>query len=676
VNLSGYICYRRDRQDGRRGGGVACYIRDNLPCMPLKHLEVADVESMWFLYRASKMPRLLSHIAVGVIYHPPKSESRPVIAHVLQCIDDLTRSHPNAGIILLGDFNHLNDTSIISFPLKQVVKSPTRRGKILDKIYTNAYTWYQQPAVLPPLGKSDHNTVVFQPSTDYDYRRIGGKIKISLVRSRDPNGKALLAQAFRNYNWKPLYEMNNCDEMVAFLNSVVYGLFNTYLPLRAAYRHATDKPWINDDFRALIKRRQHAWSSGNEAEFKLYRNKVQRAARYLRSKYYNYRVKALKYSDSHRWWREIKCMTGQGTNPCPLTTLANNECGGNMTSLAAKINLFFADVSKDLQPLSPVYNCIDSSENLSDYVIYPYEVERKLSRVNVHKSSGPDNIPNWILRDFSTWLAQPICAIFNQSIIDGTVPSAWKLAHVIPIPKTNPPRTIESDIRPISLTPTLSKILESFIGSWILQIIAPYIDCKQYGGVRGRSTTHELVDILHHWHQALDNSSSVRVVFLDYAKAFDHVDHCIVITKLQALGVPTVLTRWISSFLFDRHQRVKISDIFSDWITLSGGMPQGAWLGPLIFIILINDLSAECLMHKFLDDTTLSEVVPKGQPSAMQLYVARVAEWSLLNHMNINFNKTKEMVIGTLSNSPPPVISINNNTIQRVTNFKLLGVTL
>jgi hypothetical protein len=123
-----------------------------------------------------------------------------------------------------------------------------------------------------------------------------------------------------------------------------------------------------------------------------------------------------------------------------------------------------------------------------------------------------------------------------------------------------------------------------------------------------------------------------------------------------------------------KNASVLFPPVLSDWITLSGGMPQGAWLGPLIFIILINDLSAECLMHKFLDDTTLSEVVPKGQLSAMQLYV--VAEWSLLNHMNINFNKTKEMIIGTLSNSPPPVISINSNTVQRVSNFKLLGVTL
>jgi uncharacterized protein YxeA len=140
--------------------------------------------------------------------------------------------------------------------------------------------------------------------------------------------------------------MNNCDEMVAFFNSVVCGLFNTYLPLRTVYRHTTDKPWINDDFRALIRQRQHAWSSGNETEFKLYRNKVQRAARYLRSKYYNHRVKALKHSDSHRWWREIKRMTGQGTDPCPLMTLAINECGGDMTSLATKINLFLPTYPK------------------------------------------------------------------------------------------------------------------------------------------------------------------------------------------------------------------------------------------------------------------------------------------------------------------------------------------
>ena len=105
-------------------------------------------------------------------------------------------------------------------------------------------------------------------------------------------------------------------------------------------------------------------------------------------------------------------------------------------------------------------------------------------------------------------------------------------------------------------------------------------------------------------------------------------------------------------------------------------MPQGAWLGPLIFIVMINDLSSECLMYKYLDDTTLSETVAKDEPSAMQSYIAKVDKWSLLNHMNINFNKTKEMIIGTLSKSPPPLISIDGNSIERVSHFKLLGVIL
>jgi hypothetical protein len=92
--------------------------------------------------------------------------------------------------------------------------------------------------------------------------------------------------------------------------------------------------------------------------------------------------------------------------------------------------------------------------------------------------------------------------------------------------------SIQSDLRPISLTSTLGKIIESFIGSWILERIGDQLDCRQYGALRGRSTTHALVDALHHWHSAVDNGQSVRTVFIDYAKAFDHVDHNILVTKM------------------------------------------------------------------------------------------------------------------------------------------------
>jgi hypothetical protein len=120
------------------------------------------------------------------------------------------------------------------------------------------------------------------------------------------------------------------------------------------------------------------------------------------------------------------------------------------------------------------------------------------------------------------WLAEPLCAIFNESIRSGFVPLSWRQANVIPVPKVHPPIAIETDIRPISLTPTISKILESFVGQWILTYVTGYLDRRQYGGIKGRSTTHALVDMLHHWHQA--------------------------IVKLQAFNVPTILLKWLCSF--------------------------------------------------------------------------------------------------------------------------------
>jgi hypothetical protein len=142
-----------------------------------------------------------------------------------------------------------------------------------------------------------------------------------------------------------------------------------------------------------------------------------------------------------------------------------------------------------------------------------------------------------------------------------------------------------------------------------------HLDKRQYGGIKGRSTTHALVDILHHWYQALDANKVVRVLFIDYAKAFDHVDHTTFITKLQReFNLPIILVRWICSFLTDRKQRVKIGDIVSEWLNLNGGLPQGSWLGPLIFIMFINDLRSNELLHKYIDDLTVTEIfaIEKG----------------------------------------------------------------
>ena len=177
---------------------------------------------------------------------------------------------------------------------------------------------------------------------------------------------------------------------------------------------------------------------------------------------------------------------------------------------------------------------------------------------------------------------------------------------------------MESDLRPISLVSTIAKLLESIIGSWILEAIEPHIDRYQFCFIKGKSTAIALADMVRHWSQAMDNKQPVRILFIDFEKVFDRVSHSLVINKLKSFNVDPILIQWLCSFLSNRRQRTKISTLFTEWLTLNGAMPQGSWLGPLCFISLINDLHPTCLTHQFVHDTTLSEIILSKEQSNMQ----------------------------------------------------------
>ena len=185
---------------------------------------------------------------------------------------------------------------------------------------------------------------------------------------------------------------------------------------------------------------------------------------------------------------------------------------GCMTQLAAAINSSLQQVSNDLTPLTD-QDLLPVSDYPNHLIIQPYQVFVKLCNINIRKAPGPDGIPNWVLRDFAGILCDPLCNIFNASVREGFVPAVWKQANVLPIPKVHPPQSIESDLRPISLTPTVSKILEAIVGRHIFEKVQDKLDPKQFGAVRGRSTVHALIDLLHMWHSAIDKSKSVLIVF-------------------------------------------------------------------------------------------------------------------------------------------------------------------
>ena len=297
VDLNGYVCHRKDRTDCSGWGGVAVYVRDELNCKRLNQYEKSEFETVWLMYRAQKMPRSVSHIVFAAVYHPPGADSRQLVNHLTDTLDCITRKHPSAGLMLLGDFNHLRDTALLSYPLKQVVKSATRKTATLDKIYTSISEWYERPFTLPPVGRSDHNPVIMRSSFT-DPRPVASTTDI-VVRRLAQNGNDFLLQALQQTNWFPLYAMQNCDQMVHYFNTAVHSMLDVHMPPRISRRHSRDKPWVDDRFRYMIRRRQFAWRNGLKHEYQVYRNKVKRESRRLRRKYYEKRLQKLRESDSH-----------------------------------------------------------------------------------------------------------------------------------------------------------------------------------------------------------------------------------------------------------------------------------------------------------------------------------------------------------------------------------------
>ena len=194
-----------------------------------------------------------------------------------------------------------------------------------------------------------------------------------------------------------------------------------------------------------------------------------------------------------------------------------------------------------------------------------------LDSIKVNEVTGQARIPPRALKKYSHLLAAPATAIFNSSLREGVLPKLWKTATVIPLSKKHLPVTIENDIRPISLIPIIAKVFESIVLKWVDVYVKPQIDDKQYGGMPGTCTMDYLVEMLHKWYESTDITGNfIRVLFLDYSKAFDLINHDILLNKMVGTEVPAHLVRWMTAFLPDREQRVKVGDAVS-----KPGYPNG-----------------------------------------------------------------------------------------------------
>ena len=315
------------------------------------------------------------------------------------------------------------------------------------------------------------------------------------------------------------------------------------------------------------------------------RNAVNRERKKCRSKFYESKVKQLKSSHPKQWWKSIKALCGM--NPVSSASTFShliapsrepNSQSQSLPDLANTINQTFLSPMEHFQSLCsttplPITTC-NSESMLSALVITESHVFTKLVSIKSSKAPGPDSIPGWLLKENACALAEPISEILNSSYYENKLPSSWKMADVSPIPKQKPVQDISKHLRPISLTPAISKLAEEFVvDRFIKPAILQIVDSRQYGVIPKSSTTQSLIGLVHNLAKATDGSGAlVRVVMFDYKKAFDLIDHHILVTKLYTLDIPPEIINWVSDFLTNRQQRVKLaSDCYSEWAAVPAG---------------------------------------------------------------------------------------------------------
>ena len=622
---------RKDRPGDKDGGGLMIYVRHNLHYTRRMDLEPQGIECMWIELTLNH-----KHVLFGLFYRPPSSK-----AAYLTTIENSIHLATDTGIqniLITGDFNFnmlnarpaskINDLCQ-QYSLKQTIDEPTHffddTPSLLDLILTSnsdhlLYTGVGDPFLTqqvrfhcPIYGICNFT----KPKHKSFFRHTW-----SFERG-DYN--SLREKASRT-NWDTLYD-TDITKYAENISNHIIAIAKECIPNRKTRIKPDEPSWINMEIKRFIRKRKRAFkkakttnSHNHWAKFKQLRNRV---IHLIRESKQSPKVKVadkLKNGSlySKDWWRTLKSVIAPNSKNSVPPLIKDGTIADDETDKANILNDFFRDQTliDDNGVDLPQFESYDVLSELNSIHITPDEVKTVLKSLPLGKAAGPDGINNRVLRELAIELSVPFCSLFNRSLQIGAFPENWKRSHVTPIAKGGE-RSSPSNYRPISLLCTPEKCFERVVFKHIYTHFHEnhILTSLQSGFIPGDSTVNQLTFLYNTFSQALDTEKEVRVVFCDVSKAFDRVWHEGLLLKLEAAGIRGSLLSWFRSYLSDRKQRVVLPGAESKWNEIRAGVPQGSILGPLLFLLFINDIVKDigCNIRLFADDTRLFLVVEKVQ---------------------------------------------------------------
>ena len=452
-------------------------------------------------------------------------------------------------------------------------------------------------------------------------------------------------------------------------------MVDNLFPLQKIIFSSSDKEWMTPKIKGMIAKRQKAHKAENFELRNYFAKKIRLEIRNAKIKYNDKKAHLFHMSNPREWYKHINKIIGNKKHRLNLTNIPE-LADKTVDEQVSIINNHFGNICKKYPPLDRNFKLRETGHEVSlknVTEVDTYKMLRKYSK----KSLGPNDLPQKILQEFAPELATPYCDIINCALRSGIFPDAYKKAEIVPIPKVNPPRTL-SDLRPISKTPIGGKMIEKALMFELEKDIKGKLDSNQYGNCKGASTTHYLIKLTDQAFKSTDKGLATTFVTIDYSKAFDYVDHDVLIQKLVQLGVRGKIINLLISFLSDRSHNTNFMGNKSEFTSITCGVPQGTVTGPKLFVILINGDKCNLVAnYKFVDDKTLA-LSYSGDPTKILQEVLdiefneTIKDKMIINEskchlMNFNFSK---------KNHPPQNLKFNGKLINIAKKIKLLGAIL
>ena len=645
----GYLYHPCNHPSGEKKGGVGMFYKDTLPIIIRSDLSFDECIVAELRFGRKK-------IFFTVLYRNPMHKATSPEFHTF--VENFSILHSKIlnekpyFVIFTGDFNahSINwwpdgdsnnegtqlDILFSELGLTQLIAEPTHfrehcRPSCIDLIICDQPNLVIGSGVRPSLDPTCKHQITYCKLSIKSPRIPPFK---RLVWHYDKAKRELIDLSVKAFQWERLLKnIPNPNAQVKFLNETILNIISNFVPSSTITSNMNEPKWISRDIKKLLRKQKKLYKkyrlNGFKADDKVVidniRNECFQAIKISKENY----LKSLgdklidKTTGRKAYWKIINNLLNKCKIPRIPPLLVANLIITDCKVKVKQFNDYFLVQCRPISNDSTLPDFTPSTHSSLDTItISRNQILDIIKTLNVNKAHGPDDISGRMIELCGENITLPLCIIFKNIIKTGIFPNLWKSANVTPVHKKES-KQIVKNYRPISLLPLFAKIFERILFSTMYNFFVSnsLITKNQSGFQPGDSVTNQLICLVDSIHQSLDINLEVRSVFLDMSKAFDKVWHEGLLFKLKQNGINGKLLNLLKSYLSNRKQRVFINGSESEWGDIESGVPQGSVLGPLLFLIYINDLEKgiKSQIKFFADDTSLFSIVQDPNISACEL---------------------------------------------------------